>query len=95
MLVSERDAIDGARVLYPLGKIKAASAWHAAGYSPVSNNWRERVLQDLIRRAEDIDADAIIGIDFAIEPVEGRDERGIELERVCATGIAVKLANAA
>ena len=95
MLVSERDAIDGARVLYPLGKIKAASAWHAAGHSPVSNNWRERVLQDLIRRAEDIDADAIIEIGYEIEPVEGRDERGIELERVCATGIAVKLANAA
>ena len=95
MLVSERAAIDGVRVLYPLGKIKAASAWHAAGYSPVSNNWRERVLQDLIRRAEDIDADAIIEVGYEVEPVEGRDERGIELERVCATGIAVKLANAA
>ncbi len=95
MLVSERDAIEGVRVLYPLGKIKAASAWHAAGYSPVSNNWRERVLLDLIRRAEDIDADAIIEVGYEIEPVEGRDERGIELERVCATGIAVKLAIAA
>ena len=95
MLVSEKDAIEGARVLYPIGRIKAASAWHAAGYTPVSNNWRERVLQDLIRRAEDVDADAIIGVDYKIEPVEGRDERGIELERVCATGIAVRLANAA
>ncbi len=95
MLVSEKDAIDGARVLKKIGKIQAATAWHAAGYNPVSNNWRERVLQELIRRAEDIDADAIIGVDFSVEPVEGRDEGGIELERVCATGIAVRLANAA
>ncbi len=95
MLVSEKDAIEGARVLYPIGRIKATSAWHAAGYHPVSDNWRERVLQDLIRRAEDVDADAIIGVDYKVEPVESRDECGIELERVCATGIAVRLANAA
>ena len=95
MLISEKDAIEGARVLYPIGRIKAASAWHAVGYSPVSDNWRERVLQDLIRRAEDVDADAIIGVDYKVEPVEGRDERGVELERVCATGIAVRLAHAA
>ena len=95
MLVSEKDAIEGARVLYPIGKIKAASACHAVGYTPVSDNWRDRVLKDLIRRAEDVDADAIIGIDYKVEPVEGSDEGGIELERVCATGIAVRLANAA
>ena len=95
MLVSEKDAIEGARVLYPIGRIKAASAWHAVGYTPVSDNWRDRVLQDLIRRAEDVDADAIIGVDYEVEPVESRDECGIVLERVCATGIAVRLANAA
>ena len=95
MLISEKDAIEGARVLYKLGKIKAATTWHAAGYAPVSNNWRERALQELVRRAEDIDADAIIGIDYEIEPVVANDEGGIELERICATGIAVRLANAA
>ena len=95
MMISEKDAIEGARVLYPLGRIRAASSWHAVGYVPPSDNWRERMLQDLIRRAEDIDADAVIGVDYVVEPVEGRDEGGIELERICATGIAVKLANAA
>lgn len=95
MLTSEKDAIEGARVLYRVGKIKAASAWHASGHTPASNNWRERVLQDLIRRAEDVDADAIIGVDYEIDAVTRRDESGIELERVCATGIAVRLANAA
>lgn len=95
MLISEKDAIEGARVVCSLGKIRATTGWHAAGYVPVSNNWRERVLMDLIRRAEDIDADAIIEVDYAVEPVEVRDEGGIALERVCATGIAVRLAHAA
>ena len=95
MLVRENDAIEGSRVLYSIGKIRAATGWHAVGHTPVSDNWRERVLQDLIRRAEDVDADAIIGVDYRIEPVEGRDETGIDLERICATGIAVRLAHAA
>ena len=95
MLISEKDAIEGARVLYSIGKIKAAAAWRAVGHSPVSTNWRERVLQDLIRRAEDVDADAIIEVNYKVEPVETRDEGGVALERVYATGIAVRIANAA
>ena len=95
MLVSEKDAIDGARVLYSIGRIKAASACHAVGYTPVSDDWRSRVLADLIRRAEDVDADAIIAVDYKVEPVETRDDCGVEMERVCATGIAVRLAHAA
>jgi uncharacterized protein YbjQ (UPF0145 family) len=93
MLVSEKDAIEGARVLRTIGTIKATSAWHAVGYQPVSNNWRERVLQDLIRRAEDIDADAILKVDYKVEPSANLD--GVELERVCATGLAVRLGEAA
>lgn len=95
MLISEKDAIEGARVIQPIGKIKAAAAWRAVGHARVSNNWRERVLQDLIRRAEDIDADAIIEVDYKIEPRETRDESGVALERVYAEGIAVRLAHAA
>ena len=95
MLISEKDAIEGARVLYSIGRIKATTAWHAVGHAPLAGNWRERVLQDLIRRAEDVDADAVIGLDYKVEPVEGRDEHGLGLERVCATGIAVRLAQAA
>ncbi len=95
MLISEKDAIEGARVLYPIGKIKAASAWHASGHQPISDNWRERVLEDLIRRAEDVDADAIIAVDYVVDAVARQDETGVALERICATGIAVRLANAA
>ncbi len=94
MLISEKEAIDGVRVLRPLGRIRAVSAWHATGQAPISDNWRERVLQDLVRRAEDIDADAIIAVDYQVDAV-ARNEGGIGLERVCATGIAVRLANAA
>ena len=94
MLISEQDAIEGARVL-PIGRIKATSAWHAVGHAGAAHEWRARILRELVRRAEDFDADAVIAVDYRIEPVEGRDETGIELERVCATGIAVRLAHAA
>ena len=30
MRISSTDVIEGGRVLYTIGKIKAASAWHAA-----------------------------------------------------------------
>ena len=95
MLVSEDNAIEGARVLHPIGRIEAVSAWHAVSRSHLSDNRRARVLRDLIRRAEDVDADAIVGVDYRVEPVEGRDESGVALERVCATGMAVRLDHAA
>jgi hypothetical protein len=64
MRISSTDVIEGGRVLYAIGKIKAATAWHAANGAPPQDNWRELVLSELIRRAEDIDADAIIGLDY-------------------------------
>jgi uncharacterized protein YbjQ (UPF0145 family) len=95
MRISETDAVDGSRVLYPIGKIAAATGWHAKGEHPHSGNWRERVLADLVRRAEDIDADAIIALDYTVDPDATRDEAGVTLQRVVATGIAVKLSVAA
>jgi hypothetical protein len=95
MRISSTDVIEGGRVLYAIGKIKAASAWHAANGAPLQDNWRELVLSELIRRAEDIDADAIIGLDYetdGIVPVEGT---GVQLKRILATGVAVKLSCAA
>ena len=58
MLISTRH-IEGGRVLYTIGKIKLSS-WHPEGSAPLQDNWRELILRDLIRKAEDIDADAII-----------------------------------
>ena len=94
MRISSTDAIDGGRVLYPIGKIKAASAWHAANGS-LTGNWRELALRELIRRAEDVDADAIIGVDYEIDGVVPIEELGVALNRILATGIAVKLSCAA
>jgi len=91
MRISSTDVIEGGRVLYAIGKIKAASAWHAANGAPPQDNWRELVLSDLIRRAEDIDADAIIGLDYETDSIVPVGETGVQLKRILATGIAVKL----
>ena len=95
MRISSTDVIEGGRVLYAIGKIKAATAWHAANGAPLQDNWRELVLSELIRRAEDIDADAIIGFDYETDGIVPVEETGVQLKRILATGIAVKLSCAA
>ena len=95
MRISSTDVIEGGRVLYAIGKIKAATAWHAANGAPLQDNWRELVLSELIRRAEDIDADAIIGLDYETDDIVPVEETGVQLKRILATGIAVKLSCAA
>ena len=95
MRISSTDVIEGGRVLYAIGKIKAASAWHAANGAPLQDNWRELVLNELIRRAEDIDADAIIAFDYETDAIVPVEETGVQLKRILATGVAVKLSCAA
>jgi uncharacterized protein YbjQ (UPF0145 family) len=105
MRISSTDSIDGGRVLYPIGKIKAASAWHAAQIDSHEadshqldahqGDWREMALRELIQRAEDVDADAIIGVNYELDRVVPAEQTGVSLHRVLATGIAVKLAVAA
>jgi Putative heavy-metal-binding len=95
MRISSTDVIEGGRVLYAIGKIKAATAWHAADGAPLQDNWRELALSELIRRAEDIDADAIIGLDYETDGIVPVEETGVQLKRILATGIAVKLSCAA
>jgi uncharacterized protein YbjQ (UPF0145 family) len=62
---------------------------------PLQRNWRELVLRELIRKAEDIDADAIIRVDYQNDGAIRIDETRVKLKRVVATGIAVKLSCAA
>jgi uncharacterized protein YbjQ (UPF0145 family) len=93
MRISATDTIDGGRIVYPIGKIKAASGWHAQS-DEYQTDWRELALRELIRRAEDVDADAIIDVNFEIDgvlPVDGF----VNLSRVLAAGTAVKLGVAA
>jgi uncharacterized protein YbjQ (UPF0145 family) len=49
----------------------------------------------LDRRAEDIDADAIIGFDYETDGIVSVEGTGIQLKRILATGVAVKLSCAA
>jgi uncharacterized protein YbjQ (UPF0145 family) len=95
MHISATNAIAGRRVLHKIGKIEAASSWHAANGGTLQDNWRELVLRDLVRKAEDFDADAIIGVDYESDGVIPVDESGVKLTRIVAKGIAVKLSCAA
>ncbi|MGA7383153.1 MAG: heavy metal-binding domain-containing protein [Methylocella sp.] len=95
MRISSTGAIEAGRVLYTIGRIEAASTWYPAHGSPLQENWRELALRELIRKAEDIDADAIIRVDYQNEGVVRIDEIGVKLKRLVATGIAVKLSCAA
>ncbi|MDQ6704126.1 MAG: hypothetical protein M3Z96_14100 [Pseudomonadota bacterium] len=95
MRISFTGTLEGGRVLYNIGKIEAASAWHPEDSEPLQDNWRDLILRELIRKAEDIDADAIIRVDYQNGGAMRIDETGVKLKRVVATGIAVKLACAA
>ena len=95
MRISSTDSIEGDRVLYPIGRIEAASDWHAAPVEPHQGNWREMALRELIQRAEDIDADAIIGVNYETDRVAAAEQPGVSLRRILASGVAVKLAVAA
>jgi uncharacterized protein YbjQ (UPF0145 family) len=92
MIVSSDDRIEGARSLTMLGRIRAATGWHAAERDRLRDGeWKEAALQQLIRRAEDIDADAIIGLDYEIDGVTDPDDTGHKLQRIAATGLAVRI----
>lgn len=95
MRISSTKVIEGSRILYAIGEIQAASAWHPEHMVPLQQEWREQVLRDLIRTAEDIDADAIIGLGYRNDVPVRNEETGVNLNRVVATGTAVKLACAA
>ena len=62
---------------------------------PSQDNWRKLALREIIRKAEDIDADAIIGFDYETDSLIPIGETGVQLKRILATGIAVKVSCAA
>jgi uncharacterized protein YbjQ (UPF0145 family) len=93
--ISSTEAIEGSRILYAIGTIEAASAWHPENASPLQQDWPEQILRELIRKAEDVDADAIVGVDYQNDAPIRNEETGVSLKRVVATGTAVKLSCAA
>ncbi len=89
MRISFTDQIDGSRVLYPIGPVAAGSPWYGQADR---SELEQKALQALIDRAQDLDADALIGVHYAEDGVMMNDLAPIPLKRISAHGIAVRLA---
>jgi uncharacterized protein YbjQ (UPF0145 family) len=94
MQVVHTNKLEGGRGHHPIGRIKASSGWRAVNVS-VAEADRLAAVRALIREAEEYDADAIIGLVFEVDGVKCADIDGTSLQRVAATGIAVKFDEAA
>lgn len=90
MRISATSEIEGGRIRNEIGKIEAVSAWHAVPSESLTK-LREIALKALIRRAEDVDADAIVGLEYDVDAGRAM-EVGVPLQRIRARGIAVTLA---
>src|SRR5277367_1532088 len=93
MQVSYANKLEGRRY-HSIGRIKASSHWSGAN-DPVPEADRLAAVRALIREAEDYEADAIVGLDFEVDSVDGVEIGGVRLRRVAATGLAVKFDKAA
>jgi len=94
MQVSHTNELEDGRSHYSIGRIKASSGWRAAN-APGAEADRLAAVRALIREAQEYDADAIIGLHFEIDGFKRADIDGTPLQRIAATGIAVKFAQAA
>jgi uncharacterized protein YbjQ (UPF0145 family) len=56
---------------------------------------RDTAVEALRREAEDYGADAVIDVRFEIDGCKGYDVDAVQLQRVTATGLAVRFAQAA
>jgi Putative heavy-metal-binding len=94
MQVSFAAALDGGRRTVPIGRIRATAPWRAA-IGPSVEADRQTAVEALRREAEEYGADAIIDVQFEIDACKGYDVDGVRLQRVTATGLAVRIAQAA
>jgi uncharacterized protein YbjQ (UPF0145 family) len=94
MQVSHTHELEGGRSHYSIGRIKASSGWRVATASAAEAD-RLAAVRALILEAQEYDADAIIGLDFEVDAIKRADLDGAPLQRIAATGIAVKFAQAA
>jgi uncharacterized protein YbjQ (UPF0145 family) len=88
MQVSFAAALDDGRRTVPIGRIRAAAPWRAA-IEPSLEADRQAAVVALRREAEEYGADAVI------DGCKGYDVDGVRLQRVTATGLAVRIAQAA
>ena len=94
MQVSQTNKLEGGRRHYSIGRIKASTTWRAVN-APIAEADRLVAIRALIREAEEYGADSVIDVQFEVEGCKGCEIDGIRLERVTATGLAVRFAEAA
>ena len=94
MQVSFAAALDDGRRTIAIGRIRATGPWRAAG-GPGAEADRQAAIEALTREAEEYGADAVIDVRFEVDGCKGCDIDGVRLERVTATGLAVRFAEAA
>jgi uncharacterized protein YbjQ (UPF0145 family) len=84
---------DGRRTI-SIGQIRAKGPWRAAGAASAEAD-RQAAIDALTREAEEYGADGVVGVQFEVEACKGCEIDGLRLERVTATGLAVRFAEAA
>ena len=94
MQVSFAAALDDGRRTIAIGRIRATGPWRAAG-EPAAEADRQTAIEALRREAEDYGADGVVDVRFEVEGCKGCEIDGLRLERVTATGLAVRFAEAA
>ncbi len=94
MRISYTDALEDGRVVQKIGRVRAVSGWRAAEANVNDEAWKDSALRALIETAREYDADAIVGVGFEVDDAAHLDLASVDLKRVAATGIAVRLARA-
>jgi uncharacterized protein YbjQ (UPF0145 family) len=94
MYLSFSGALDDGRPMTAIGRIRAATRWRAAG-DPGAETDRQTAIEALTREAEEYGADAVVDVRFEVDGVEGPEVAGVNLQRVTATGLAMRFARAA
>jgi uncharacterized protein YbjQ (UPF0145 family) len=94
MRVSFAAAPEDGRRTVAIGRIRATGPWRAAGLSGAEAD-RQAAIDALTREAEEYGADSVIDVQFEVEGCKGCEIDGLRLERVTASGLAVRFVEAA
>jgi uncharacterized protein YbjQ (UPF0145 family) len=94
MQVSYESELEDGRAKTVIGPVKAVSRWRAAQTMGTEAE-RRAAIEALMREAAEYGADAVVDVRFEVDDVKGSDIDGIVLQRVTATGLAVRFARAA
>ncbi len=94
MQVSFAAAFKDGRRTIAIGRIRATGPWRAAGERGVESD-RQTAIEALRSEAEEYGADGVVDVRFEVEGCKGCEIDGLRLERVTATGLAVRFAAAA